>query len=545
MKPPSPNILDKAIAIFSPERAARRLHARTVLALAGGYTGASFTRPALARWNPRAADADGDASADLATLRGRARDLARNSPLATGAINGTVTQVVGTGLSLQPSPNGRRLGLDDEAVTAWSDATLDEFKLWAESLDCDITRKQNFYGLQALAFRSTLESGDGLAVLPDLETPRSPYRLKVQLIEADRLCNPEFKANSGNLVDGCELDGYGATSIFHICNQHPGSSRVRSGFKWTSVPAIGDVTGRPNVLHLMDRKRPGQTRGVPILAPVIEPLKQLQRYTDAELQAAVVSGMFAVFLKMDPDAFGDMFDQDGKKAYLNSAMQWDGTLNGADLDGGGKAINLLPGEEAEGFNPGRPNALFDPFVQAIIRQVGVALEIPFEVLIKHFSSSYSAARAALLDAWRFYRGRRDWLATYFCQPIYETWLAEAVSLGRVAAPGFFADPAIRKAWCDAEWVGDGPGSIDPLKEVSAAEKRIALGVSTVSRESVAYDGVDWRIKHKQRIVEVEERRAAGLEAELPDSSPPGPLDPGADPNADPGADPSQDIPPSQ
>jgi hypothetical protein len=167
----------------------------------------------------------------------------------------------------------------------------------------------------------------------------------------------------------------------------------------------------------------------------------------------------------------------------------------------------------------------------------------------NFSSSYSAARAALLDAWRFYRGRRDWLATYFCQPIYETWLAEAVSLGRVAAPGFFADPAIRKAWCDAEWVGDGPGSIDPLKEVSAAEKRIALGVSTVSRESVAYDGVDWRIKHKQRIVEVEERRAAGLEAELPGSSPPGPLDPGADPNADPnadpGADPSQDIPPRQ
>src|SRR5690606_12542726 len=118
-------------------------------------------------------------------------------------------------------------------------------------------------------------------------------------------------------------------------------------------------------------------------------------------------------------------------------------------------------------NPGRPNAGFDPFVLAVLRQIGVALELPYEVLIKHFTSSYSAARAALLDAWRFFRRRRAWLARKFCQPVYEAWLADAVATGLVDAPGFFADPVRRASWCGARWIGDAPGQIDPQKEVDA------------------------------------------------------------------------------
>jgi hypothetical protein len=56
-------------------------------------------------------------------------------------------------------------------------------------------------------------------------------------------------------------------------------------------------------------------------------------------------------------------------------------------------------------NPGRPNAQFDPFVTAIVRQIGVALELPYEILIKHFTSTYSAARAAIPAESRAPRGR--------------------------------------------------------------------------------------------------------------------------------------------
>lgn len=480
------------------------------MAFSGSYSGASLSRPALSGWSPRAGDAAADTIRDLPTLRSRSRDLVRNAPLATGAINTMVTNVVGTGLSLQSIPDRDVLGMEDDEAEAWADNTEREFKLFSESTNCDVTRTQNFYGLQQLAFRSALESGDSFAVLPSIDRPQQIYKLAVQLIEADRISNPNWKKDTAKITAGVEQDEWGAPVAYHISNHHPGALVNRASFEWRRVTAFGTNTGRRNVLHLFDRRRIGQARGIPMLAPVIEPLKQLQRYTDAELQAAVISGMFSVFIKMDSEAFHELFDDGAQSSYLQNSMNWDGSLNGGSLDGAGKAINLLPGESVESASPGRPNALFDPFVQAIIRQVGVSLEIPFEVLIKHFTSSYSAARAALLDAWRFFRGRRDWLATVFCQPIYEAWLEEAVSMGRIKAPGFFADPAIRKAWSTAAWIGDGPGSIDPNKEVDAAEKRINIGISTIAAESLLHDGVDWRVKHKQRTLEVQERKESGL-----------------------------------
>lgn len=526
MQKPPQNLLDKAIAVVAPRTALRRMQSRMALALAGGYNGASYGRPGLAGWAPRPSDVETDTNYDLPTLRARTRDLARNAPLASGAINTMVTNVVGTGLSLQPQPDADALGLDEEVAEKWAESTLREFKLWADGTACDVTRTQNFYGLQSLVFRSALESGDTITLLPSVKRNGQPYSLSLQVVEADRLCNPGFVQDTPKIAAGIELDQYGAPVAYHICQRHPGSLLRRSDFKWDRVTAYGNNSGRRNIIHLFERRRPGQTRGVPVLAPVIEPLKQLQRYTDAELQAAVISGMFSVFVKMDSEAFHDVFDQDGKSAYLNSAMGWDGTLNGGTLDGGGKVVNLLPGESVESTNPGRPNALFDPFVQAIVRQIGVSLELPFEVLIKHFTASYSAARAALLDAWRFFRGRRDWLSSNFCQPVYEAWLEEAVAIGRVSAPGFFADPAIRRAWCAAVWIGDGPGSIDPAKEVTAAKERIALGISTRAAESILHDGVDWRSKNKQLAIEERERKEAGLGFVAPSEVPPETPEPG-------------------
>ena len=171
-----------------------------------------------------------------------------------------------------------------------------------------------------------------------------------------------------------------------------------------------------------------------------------------------------------------------------SSGGWDGKM------GNGLVVELGERESIESANPGRPNAQFDPFVTAIIRQIGLTLEIPYEVLVKHYASSYSAARAALLDAWGYFKVRRSRLAEQFCQPIYEAWLDEAVATGYVTAPAYFSDPLTRRAWQGALWIGDGPGAIDPVKEIEASERRIALTVSTFEQESLLYDGGKWRRK---------------------------------------------------
>ncbi|MFA9218807.1 MAG: phage portal protein, partial [Sphingomonadaceae bacterium] len=436
-------------------------------------------------------------------------------PVAGGAINTTVTHVVGTGLSLQCAIDGAFLGLDDDAADAWQQDAERKFNAWWESTDCDITRTQNGYGLQDLALRAECESGDVLCVLTQAAWAPGPVKLALQIIEGDRLCNPDRKADAPRLVAGVALDDNGAPTAYHIASGNPyrrSGAAVQSKLTWQAVPAFGSRTRRRNVLHLFDRKRPGQTRGIPMLAPVIEPLKQLERYTEAELMAAVVSGMFTVFIESEAQTNLQPSALDGNGSGDGSGG-WDGKM------GNGLVVELGKGEKINSANPGRPNAQFDPFVASIIRQIGMLLEIPYEVLIKHYTSSYTAARAALIDAWRHFRVRRSRMVDQFCGPIYEAWLDEAVASGYVRCPGYFGSPLVRRAWLGAIWIGDGPGAVDPVKEIEAAERRVALNISTLEAESVLHDGGKLRPKLRQRQREQKLLSEYGLTMPAPRAAP--------------------------
>lgn len=471
--------------------------------LGGGYNGARFDRVQLSNWLQVGGSPQSDVTnGDLATLRARSRDQMRNSPIAVGALNLTTSHVVGTGLSCAPAINAARLGLTQDDADAWQDDVRYRFNVWAGSVDCDFERRQNFFGKQEVFFRSWQESGDAFAITP-LVTRGGLRSLVVQVIEADRVCNPRREQNSPTMVDGIEIiPETGEAIAIYVAKKHPGDPTAAEDNHWTRVQIRGGATDRRNVLHGMTVLRPGQVRGIPFIAPVLEPLKQLQRWSDAELQAAVVSSVLPLFVKMDPNAFSDLFDAEAKSEVLRRSS-WSGEVEG------GKAVNLLPGESIESPAPGRPNPAFDPFWQAMVRQIGIALGLPFEVLIAHFQSSYSAARGAILMAWKMFRHRRDLLSSAFCQPLYETWLAEEVAAGRVSAPGFFSDPMIRAAWSSAVWTGDAPGSIDPKVEVEAAKERILLEISTLEAESILHDGVDWATKHKKRAREIADQKLDG------------------------------------
>jgi lambda family phage portal protein len=494
------NWLDRLITYLDPVMGAQRHAARTTLAMVGGYTGGKKNRHATSEWQTSAGNADADILPDLETIRERSRDLIRNNPLACGAMKTKVTNVVGTGLKLRSRIDAEFLGLTPEAADDWERNTEREFRLWAESQDCDAERALNFYGLQRLALMSTLENGDIFVNLPYIKRLGNPYELKVQMIEADRVCNPDFKIDTDTLAGGVEKDENGAPIVYHVLKQHPGSL-FRTNFQWISLPAFGSQTGRRNVLHLFHKLRPGQSRGVPDLAPVIEAFKQMGNYTEAEVMAAVVSAMFTVFIKSENGNGLSVASNSGPSAPPKGFKM-----------GPGAMLDLMPGEDVVFANPGRPNAQFDPFVKAILQQVGVSLELPFEVLTKHFTASYSAARASLIEAWKFFSTQRAWLSEYFCQPVYEAWLTEAVATGRIKAPGFLkGDLAIQKAYCRAEWIGPAPGQIDPLKEVKAAEARVSLGISNLEKETAMMMSDDWEVVHRQRVKEVEMRKEAGLE----------------------------------
>jgi lambda family phage portal protein len=497
------NIVDRVVSYFSPVQGRRRMQARIAMALAGGYAGASKSKRSLSQWSTGSRDADSDLLWDLPLLRDRSRDLFRNSPLAGGAINTVVSNVVGQGMKLQCRINRDVLKMDDDEAEKWESTTELEWQMWAESQNCDVARTLTFSDIQNLSLRQVLENGDVFVLMPRYRSAASPYLMKLQVIEADRVCNEKNVPDSERLAAGVEKDEYGAPVRYHIMKQHPGNIlyATKKNFEWDIFPAFGAQTGSRNVIHLFTTLRPGQTRGVPYLSPVIETFKQLDRYCEAELMAAVISGMFTVFIKTETGAGFQMPPWSGPSGEVNASASDDEYKLG-----NGAIVGLAPNEDISTANPGRPNPSFDPFVKSILQQIGVALEIPYEVLIHHFSASYSASRAALLESWRFFRNRRAWLARNFCQLVYENWLAEAVALGRISAPGYFRDPRVRHAYQGTLWIGDAPGQIDPLKEADAAEKRLSLGLSTVDEETVALTGGDFernypRIAKERRMMQ--------------------------------------------
>lgn len=452
----------------------------------GGYAGASTMR-GLSGWNASSYDADSDLLPVLDVLRNRAQEQYRNNPAAHGVINRIVTGTVGAGLSVRSIIDRTILGLDETAAREWEDAAEREFRLWADSRECDFSRRMTFNEIQMLAMKSQKVRGDCFVLMSWRPREGVPYDLRLQLIEGDRISNPQSRADDDEIAGGIERDANGIPVAIHIQATHPGNVFTTRSMDWKKVPIFGTKSHRRQVLHLMNFERVDQSRGEPCLAPAMATLKQLNRYAEAELAAAIANAVLSVFVKRPLEGenlqtgLEARYSDEDRAAWENRSL----TL------GPGTWIDGAPGEELQTVSASRPSAQFDPFFAACVKQVGMAEGVPYEVLAQFFQSSYSASRAAILEAGKTFKVNRSWLRNNLCQPIYEEFLTEAVVKGRLTAPGFLTDPIIRAAYCQSEWMGPSPGQIDPVKEVTAAWLRWWYGFSTMGKETAELSEADF------------------------------------------------------
>ncbi len=532
-RPAAPPLLDRALLGIAPGWAASRARARReyavesariamVQATASGWAAARSDRAGLRGYNPRPRTADEDTLHGLADLRGRTREQHMNAPIARGAVQTVVAHVVGTGLRLTAQADRDALaeaGVADAELDAAERAMEREWRLFTAGQTADAHRRLTWPQMEELAFTSQLVNGDVFAALVS-PPARGPFDLALQLIEADAVSNPSRQPDRDALADGIEYAA-GVPVAVHVAEIPRMNSQAPRN--WRRLP-LRAADGSPRVLHLMRPDRIGQSRGVPYLAPVLGALKELETYTEAELRAAVLNACVAIM---------------AQTADGSSPLATEATQPGADAQPGLRRADIgfepgmvlegfLPGEKLESFGAERPATGFDPFVQAILRQIAVGLELPFEVLIKHFTASYSAARAALLEAWTFYRGRRAWLADALHRPVYAAVIENAVRRGRLVLPGFLEDPILRLAWLGSAWTGPSPGQINPEVEVDAAVKRINATLSTHARETAELTGEHWETTARTLAKERAMRVDLGLGAVAPvpgAAAPPAPPEP--------------------
>ena len=463
------------------------------------YSGASVMRKELAQWTPMMEPPDAELLPEWSTLVARSRDLSRNHGIAASAFQTLTDNIVGTGFRLAAQPDYRALGKTIEWSEGWSRKTESLWRAYAESCYFDAAEKLNFASMTSMVLRTSFLSGEIFALPLWLERRRTPFATAYQLLEGDRISNPYYRPDGETLRGGIEIDSYGKELAYHVRKAGNDEYWMVPGYylmtgTWERIPAETEW-GRKRVIHIYDQDRVGQTRGKPVLASILEQFKMFDHYQRSELQSSIVNALVAGFIEtpMDQAQIADLMGGD-PNGYLARKNEWKTQLKG------GAMIPLYPGDKLASFAPSRPTSQYDPFTLTQLRHIATALNIPYELLIKDFSkTNYSSARAALLEAWRYFYSRRKWLQDNWCVPVYELWLEEAVNKGLIDAPGYY-EGFNSYFYSRAKWIGSGRGWIDPVKEAQAAIVRMDAGISTLEMEC-AEQGSDWQDVLEQRARE--------------------------------------------
>jgi lambda family phage portal protein len=526
------NLIDRLVSAVSPGAGLHRVAQRAALIAAtamsspvqpggriaggGGYRGGQSDRRATKGWFARVRSANADGLARQETLIARSTDAWMNLPLATAAIERRVTYAVGTGMMAIPQLDAARLGLEAEEAATLTAQIMRDYDAYMASRDPDAERSATGYELQEIVLRGQLIAGDvlGLRVMPEAQ-PGRRHLTAWKLVEGSRVVSPVGHTEGepirstvvgtvGNvLVAGVEQDQYGAAVAYHALKKAPdGATWSRQAGDTVRIRAWGEKTGMPSAILVMQKKRAEQARGVPLLAPVLETLKQISDLSDAELFAAVLTAMLAITYK-SPGA-GALPEADyGTEDAASGAANPDLTATTASQYRmeAGTVLEIDSDAEVDVSAPGRPNPAFDPFFIALCKQLGAALETPAEVLLLQFEASYTASKAALENFYVLIRKVRESLGSHWCTPGYECWLYEQVAKGRYAMPGFFDDPVRRELWSDVRHRGDGKISLNPQQEAKAFEIYEAHGWRTGAAIAAELAGEDYDANVRTRIGE--------------------------------------------
>lgn len=424
---------------------------------------------------------------DYWTLRQRSIDLFETNLYGRGIIRRLITNEINTGLHLEAVPEEGVLGFPEDGLADWSESVENRFGIWAnEPSLCDYAELRTFGALQAEARREALIAGDVLVVNRLDQRTGLP---KLQLISGSCVQTPMRGLPAGTRVDhGVERDAQGRHIAYWIAQAATGS--VIPEFR--RLPAYGEKSGRRLawLVYGADKKL-DDVRGKPLLALILQSLKEIDRYRDSAQRKALVNSFLALFIAKTQDRPGTRpITGAAVRRGTQTTTAGDGTqrcFNISEQVPGIVAEELQTGEEPKAFSSNGTDERFGGFEEAIIQGVAWALEIPPEILTLSFNSNYSASQAAINEFKMYLNRVRTDFGDAFCTPIYEEWLAGEVAAKRVEARGLLdalRDPGqydIAGAWTASDWSGHIKPAVDLSKLVGGYTEAISQGLISRAR----------------------------------------------------------------
>jgi len=465
---------------------------RHAQALVGGnnstpYDAADMFSDHMAGWLPYLTSADGALNSYRDTIVARTRDIVKNDGWASGTITRILDNAVGANFRPISKPDFKALanysGLKtfDERwaydFAQWLDAA---YRAWALGRGrwADVSRNLTVPQMFRLAFRHKLVDGDALGLLrwmPERIRPgRAQYATALQLIDPDRLSNPQISFDQRYLRGGVEIDDDGVAIAYHIRRGHQNDIwAAGDSMLWDRIERETDW-GRPIIVHDYEHDQASTHRGgAGILTPVLHRLRMLFDYDVAELDSSLLNAIFSAYIEspFDQEFVDGAFGGDEKlNAYQAERAEYH-RLNRITIPGTGASMTkLFPGEKMGQVQAARPNANFAAFEAAVLRNVASASGVSTQQVSNNWADvNYSSHQGALQEFFKTLSRRRDEFSEGFCQPVREAFVEEAMEMDEpplpAGAPEFMECAA---AYARAKWIGPARGWTNPVDEVKGA-----------------------------------------------------------------------------
>jgi lambda family phage portal protein len=421
----------------------------------------------MTNWTPTRVYDDRLIADERVSINDRVSELVNNDPNAAGLVESFGVAVVGSGLTPHPAILREAVDLDKDRIREIQHRQRGIYGTWAPFADA--SGRTDFGGLQFVVERNMIQYGEYLAAAVMIDDDASrPYALACQLINPMRLKTPTDKLKDGRIKDGVEIDEYGRPRFYWIKKAPVGENKqIRlsdTSQNFMRLPAR--IGHRWKVLHGFIMRDADQVRGTSEFAPALKTFRDLSDYLDAELVSNIVTAAFSLFIELgsgsDPMNIAESL-QGFQQSYTGETGKTVTTRYQTFEPG--LVMYGNQGEKPHPIAANRPGTSFDPFIKIIKKSIAMSLNMPYPVAFKDVDGvNFAGFRSAMLDAWRTYMHRRNWLGGHFCQRFYTMLMEEAWLRGELDVDDFYAHmiPLTR-----ADWRGAPKGDIEPVKAVTA------------------------------------------------------------------------------
>lgn len=384
------------------------------------------------------------------------REMERKDPLFNRFLDLCEQYVIG--------PNGLQITSASKDST-WAERANAEWVSWLPW--CDISSRFSFGQRQSLIEREVEVAGEVFLYL----TFGSTNKPRIQIIESECIETPPERNDDKSIIDGVHVDG-------HL-------RPLGYWYKTTTPEGKADYTEilAEQMVHIFEPSRVGQTRGLPIVYPVLKDMIDLYELQNFEMQAAKDASETS---KVITTSTGEVQGIPMRRLrYAGTTQNQAGTNTATTVDNyyelafGAKTRVLKKGDTMAQFQSDRPSVAVQAFWDYVAARTSAGLGLPIEVVIMR-SIQGTMARGAFDMAASFFRCRAASRAESFAR-VWEHVVGNNPRL-RVGQP---------QDWRSTSYVPPRAINVDTGRNSSAMINELKVGATHLE---LIYSplGLDWK-----------------------------------------------------